>query len=164
MATIDLAVKLGANLPPSVASTRFDIHFQDIVIDFAAAAVAKGTALAAADVIEALDIPSGAEVIAAGLEVISPITGATVLTVGLGITGLAASGFVSAYDLFAATAGAYAPKNTAAYPLTVGAAADTVDLIISSQTGTITGGVIRVYAVYADVRGTRRPGLAARKS
>lgn len=164
MATIDLATKLGAGIPPSVHSTRFPLHYVDAVISLPAAAAAKGSALAAADIIEAIDIPAQSIVIAAGIEVIEAQAGASVMTLDLGITGADVDGFVDGFDYVAAAAGAYAAQPAAYQPIVVGAAADTVDVLIATQTGTNTGGVIRVWAIFGDVADTRRPGLTARKS
>ena len=164
MATIDLATKLGAGIVPSVHSTRFPFHYAEATINLATAATTKGSDLAAADVIEAIDLPAQSVVIAAGIEVITAQSGSTVLTLDLGVTGSDADAFVDGFDLVAATAGAYASQPAAYQPIVIGGTADTLDVLIATLTTTNTGGVIRVWAIYADVADTRIPGLAARKS
>ena len=130
----------------------------------ATAASVKGSGLAAADVIQAINLQASSVVLAAGFEYLSAVTGTvSVLTVSLGTT-TTASAYVSAYDLYGATVGAYPPANTAAYPIVVGNTATTLDLTIASLTGTLTGGTVRVWALVGDTADQRKPGLAALKS
>jgi hypothetical protein len=86
MATIDLSNGLGG-APRPVRSLTNMPYFVEKTIDFAVAATTKGTALAAADVIEVIDVPAGTMVLNAGLQVITVATGeSNDTTVDLGIT------------------------------------------------------------------------------
>ena len=48
-------------------------YLVDMTINFAAAATAKGTALAAADIIECINVPANTVVLSAGLEVVTAL-------------------------------------------------------------------------------------------
>lgn len=134
-------------------------------IDLAAAATAKGSALAAADVIEALRLPSGVMILAAGAQKTAAMTGtSTDLTLDIGITGTNADAYVAAWDYDAATVGSYAtPLGDQTMPLTL-AVSDTIDILIKTQTGTLTGGKIMVWAVIVDVTPEQRGVIAQPKS
>lgn len=127
--------------------------FTEVLIDFAAAATAKGSALAAADVIECISIPAESLVLNAGLEVVTAAGGESADNAwDLGITGVDADVFVDGFDGDAAAAGAYA-QNAAAYQPVVVATADTIDLLIQAATTAPTSGVVRVWAVYMPIGG-----------
>ena len=134
----------------------------DKTIDFAAAATAKGSALAAADIIEVIDVPAGTMVINAGLQVVTVATGeSSDTTVDLGITGTEPDNFVDGFDLDAAAAGAYAQNAAAFQPLIVGTA-DTIDLLIATATTAPTGGTVRVWALMCDIGAKPAPGIVDR--
>jgi hypothetical protein len=161
MATIDLSNGLGG-APRPVRSLTNMPYFVEKTIDFAAAATAKGTALAAADVIEVIDVPAGTMVLNAGLQVITVATGeSNDTTVDLGITTTDPDCFVDGFDLDAAAAGAYAQNAAAFQPLIVGAA-DTIDLLITTATTAPTGGTVRVWAVLCDIGAKPAPGTVDR--
>jgi hypothetical protein len=127
-------------------------------IDFAVAATAKGSALAAADVIEVIDVPAGTMVINAGLQVVTVATGeSSDTTVDLGITTTEPDNFIDGFDLDAAAAGAYAQNAAAFQPLIVGTA-DTIDLLIATATTAPTGGKVRVWALMCDIGAKPAPG------
>lgn len=127
--------------------------FSEVLIDFAAAATAKGSALAAADVIECINIPAESLVLNAGFEVVTAAGGESADNAwDLGITGVDADVFVDGFDGDAAAAGAYA-QNAAAYQPVVVATADTIDLLIQAATTAPTSGVLRVWAVYMPIGG-----------
>ena len=158
MATIDLSNGLGG-APRPVRSLTNMPYFVEKTIDFAAAATAKGTALAAADVIEVIDVPAGTMVLNAGFEVTAVATGeSNDNTLDLGITGVDADAFVDGFYLDAAAAGAYAQNAAAFQPLIVGATADTIDLLIATATTAPTGGTVRVWAVLCDIGAKPAPG------
>jgi hypothetical protein len=161
MATIDLSNGLGG-APRPVRSLTNMPYFVEKTIDFAVAATTKGTALAAADVIEVIDVPAGTMVLNAGLQVITVATGeSNDTTVDLGITTTEPDIFVDGFDLDAAAAGAYA-QNAAAYqPLVVGTA-DTIDLLIATATTAPTGGTVRVWALMCDIGAKPAPGIVDR--
>jgi hypothetical protein len=126
-------------------------YFKEVLIDFAAAATAKGSALAAADVIEAISVPANTLILNAGLEVITAAGGeSNDNTLDLGVTGVDADVFVDGFDLDAAAAGAYAQNAAAFQPVVIGAA-DTIDLLIATATTAPTSGVVRVWAVLMDI-------------
>lgn len=120
------------------------------VIDFAAAATAKGSALAAADVIEAISVPAGAMVLNAGLQVIAAAAGGTGTVLDLGVTGIDADNFVDGFTFDGAAAGAYAQNAAAFQPIILGSA-DTIDVLIQAATTVATSGKVRVWAVLMDV-------------
>ena len=134
-------------------------YLVDVTIDFAAAATAKGSALAAADVIECINVPANTLILNAGFEVVTVLAGeSNDNTFDLGVTGVDADNFVDGFDADAATAGAYA-QNAAAYqPLVIGTA-DTIDLLIATATTAPTSGEVRVWAVLINVDG--RPARAS---
>lgn len=161
MATIDLSNGLGG-APRPVRSLTNMPYFVEKTIDFAVAATTKGTALAAADIIEAIDVPAGTMVLNAGFEVTAVATGeSNDNTLDLGITGVDADCFVDGFDLDAAAAGAYAQNAAAFQPLIVGAA-DTIDLLIATATTAPTGGKVRVWAVLCDIGAKPAPGTVDR--
>jgi hypothetical protein len=122
-------------------------------IDFAAAATAKGSALAAADVIECVSVPANTVILNAGFEVITVAGGeSSDTTYDLG-TGVDADNFVDGFDGDAAAAGAYAQNAAAFQPIVVGSTADTIDLTIATATTAPTSGSLRVWAVLMNVDG-----------
>jgi len=127
-------------------------YLVDMTIDFAAAASAKGSALAAADIIECINVPANTVVLTAGLEVVTALAGESSDTrLLLGVTGGDVDAFVASWDATAAAAGAYAPA-AATVPVVFGSA-DTIDLEIDAATTAPTGGVLRVWAVMMDIDG-----------
>jgi hypothetical protein len=136
-------------------------------IDLADAVTAKGSALAQGDIIEAIKVPPGTFVLTAGFQVWDNMTGtSTDATLDMGITGVNADAYVDGFDLDGAADRAYATPATTANEVTfVGASSDTIDLLIATQTNTITGGVLRAYAVLQDVSyQLDRPNIAQRQS
>ncbi len=141
----------GATAGRTVGSVPYLV---DKVIDFAAAATAKGEALAAADVIEAISVPTNTVIINAGLEIITVLGGeSNDTTFDLGVTGVDADVFVDGFDADAAAAGAYAQNAAAFQPVVIGATADTIDLLIATATTAPTSGKARVWAVLMNVDG-----------
>jgi hypothetical protein len=129
-------------------------------IDFAVATTAKGSALAATDIIEAIDVPAQSVVLNAGYEVTAAITGDVV--VDLGVTGVDVDVFVDGGVLAAATTVGTFAQNAAAYQPVVIGAADTVDLLIAASTTAISAGKVRVWALVVDVSDKDAPGEADR--
>lgn len=133
-------------------------YLVDVTVDFAAAATAKGSALAAADVIECLSVPANTLILNAGMEVITVLGGeSSDTTFDLG-TGVDADNFVDGFDADAAAAGAYA-QNAAAFQPIVAGTADTIDITIATATTAPTSGEVRVWAVLMNVDG--RPTRAS---
>lgn len=164
MATIDLSSALGSGLHQANSGNVKTPYLMEKSVDLAAAATAKGSALAANDVIQVIDVPAQSIVLAAGLEVTTAQSGSSVLTLDLGITGIDADAWVDGFDLVAATAGTYAQQPAAFQPIIVGATTDSIDLLIASLTDANTGGVVRVFAVIADAIDAVKPGITALKS
>lgn len=136
-------------------------------VDWAEAAEEKGSALAAADVIQAIRVPAGTLILQAGLEVISVATGESAdVTLDLGAAD--ADLWVDGFDLDAAAAGAYATlvgdagSGAGAGPVVLNTTADTIDITIATATTAPTGGVVRVFAVLADVsqKSLKQPSIA----
>jgi len=161
MATITtLSNAVGAGLHPS-RSIRNVPYMVENTISLAAAVTAKGSALAAADVIEALQIPAQSIVIAAGFEIVSAVTGSC--TVSLGVTGVTAAAYVSAFGVTGSLAvGDYATPATAGYPI-VTKAADTLDLLLVTETTTLSAGSIRVFALVVDAQDRVGPASVDRE-
>ena len=161
MATITtLSNAVGAGTHPS-RSIRPVPYVVENTINLAAAVTAKGSALAAADVIEALQIPAQAIVLAAGFEITSAITGSC--TVSLGVTGVTAAAYVSAFGVTGSlSVGDYATPATAGYPI-VTKAADTLDLLLVTETTTLSAGSIRVFAVIVDAQDKTGPASVDRE-
>ena len=143
--------------------TRRPYMVQNIV-DFAEAVTTKGTALAQGDVIQALSIPAQSLILSGGLQVLTARVGTTTdLTLDVGFTGGDVDAFVDGYDFDAAAVGAHATTVVANFPQHL-VAADTVDILLTTMTGTLTGGKVRLWAwiaEYSDV-GDKYGGLAAR--
>lgn len=123
------------------------------VIDLAAALAAKGSALVATDVIEALYIPPGTAVLGAGAAIVAPAN-STTLTYTVG-TGTDPDEWVMTLDGKAAV-GTFGADVDAVPLWQTYAVADTVDLTLATLTGTLTAGKVRVYALFLDV--TPAPG------
>jgi hypothetical protein len=140
----------GASAGRTVGSVPYLV---DKNIDFAAAATAKGSALAATDVIEAISVPANTVILNAGIEIVTVLGGeSSDNTFDLG-TGVDADNFVDGFDADAAAAGAYAQNAAAFQPIVVGATADTIDITIATATTAPTSGVARVWAVLMNVDG-----------
>jgi hypothetical protein len=86
--------------------------------------------------------------LAAGFEITGAVTGSC--TVSLGVTGVTAAAYVSAFAVTGSlSVGDYATPATAGYPI-VTKAADTLDLLLVTETTTLSAGSIRVFAVIVD--------------
>jgi hypothetical protein len=121
----------------------------EATLNFATATTTKGSALAATDVIEVLDIPAESVVLSAGYEVTAAITGD--VTVDVGVTGIDADNFIDGATLANATAvGTYAQQAAAFQPIIL-QSADTLDVLIATSTTAISAGSIRVWAVVCSV-------------
>ena len=121
-------------------------------IDLAAAATAKGSALAAADIIEAITVGANTMVMAAGMECTATPSGGTGTVLDLGITGGDVDAFVDGFAFDSASAGDYATLANTACPILV-TTSDTIDVLIQAATTVSTAGKVRVYAVLMDVDG-----------
>lgn len=157
MATVSALATSGTGRP-AVNTTNVPYKVE-MTLDFAAAATAKGSALAASDVIQTITVPAESVVLSAGWEVVTAMTGtSTDATLDFGVTGGDVDNFVDGFDLDGAAVGAYSAQPVAYAPVVIGGTADTLDILIATQTGTITGGSLRVWAVIVDVSGKAAPG------
>ena len=118
-------------------------------IDLAAAATAKGSALAAADIIEAITLSGNVLVMAAGMECTATPSGGTGTVLDLGTDG-DADEFVDGFAYDSASAGDYAAQASATTPVMVGAS-NTLDIPIQAATTVATAGKVRVWAVLMNV-------------
>jgi len=102
------------------------------------------------DVVQAITIPAGHKIMAAGVEVVESATmnTGTDATVTLGAAD--ADEYVTAFDIDGAADGAYAPSATVAADVVL-ASADTLDLTFAGTGASFTAGKLRVYAVMMDV-------------
>lgn len=130
-------------------------YLVDVEIDLAAAATAKGSALAAADVIEAIDVPANTMILNAGMEVTTAVDGSASADNAwdLGVTGVDADAFVDGFAIDTASAGDYAQNAAAFQPIVIGGTADTIDMLIQAATTAPVSGVVRVWAVLMGVDG-----------
>lgn len=164
MATVDMTA--GTVVHGSRNGNTSTMYLIQKELDFAAAATAKGSALAASDVIQVLDVPAGSLVWAAGFEVTSVHTGTSTDTAfDFGITGGNVDAFVDGFDFDGASVGdlsAIAAGTQADGPVLV-STNDTIDVLIQAMTGTTTGGKIRCWALISDIAGDVNvgPGVAA---
>lgn len=160
MATIDLATLAGTTAPSRWSGGVRTPYMVEVTVDLADAITAKGSALAQGDVIQVIDLPSDVLILGGGVEVITAMTGtSTDATIDIGITGGNVDVLVDGLDLDAASAGDYSVNGVQIGSLVT--AADTIDILIATQTGTITGGSLRVFALCLDVSAKNAPGLAA---
>ena len=161
MATVDVSSGINAATHPSRA-IRSMPYVVETTLNFATATTVKGSALAAADVLEVLDIPAETLILNAGYEVTATITGDVTLDVG--VTGVDADNFIDGATLAAATAvGTYAQNAAAFQPIVIGSSADTLDVLIATSTTAVSAGTIRVWAVLVDLNGRAGPASVDRE-
>lgn len=127
----------------------------EVWIDFADVLATKGTAIAAADVVQALNIPAETYVLAAGLEV-ETAADSTTLTGDLGY-GSNVDVFTDGADLKTTGYGALGTNGKASASAKYFTTADTLDLVLATLTGTLTTGLVRVFAIFLDVSGKPQP-------
>jgi len=114
-------------------------------IDLAAAATANGTALAAADIIEAITFEADTIILAAGMTAKTAGTGGTGTVLDLG-TGEDADYFVDGFAYDSASVGDEARTSGVGGGYKVGAD-DTLDVTIQAATTVSTAGTVTVWAV-----------------
>ena len=122
-------------------------------IDFADAILQNGgTAIAANDIIQAIALPTNTMVLHAGIKVVTAMEGTTTdSALLLGQTGGDIDQFSAAFDYDSASVGDHTTATMSSGVATLlpffTAAADTLDVEVHASSGTITGGIIRVYAI-----------------
>lgn len=144
ISTIDYA---GTGHPNPWGTVRWP-YVVEYELNYADALTAKGSALAAADIIEVINIPANTVVLGAGARV-KVAADSTTLTVHVG-TGVDNDEWVASLDgkATAGTSGADLNPDTnwKTYD-----AADTIDVTLATLTGTLTTGKLLVYALMMDV-------------
>lgn len=159
MATIDMANLAGTTKPSHWAGVKTPF-LVEVEVDLAEVVTTKGSAIAQDDVIQVIDLAPGTMILAGGVQVTEAMTGtSTDATIDVGVTGGDVDNLVDGFDLDAAAVGDYA--STGVNEPVIVAAADTIDILVATQTGTITGGKVRVFALLVDVTKKAAPGLAA---
>lgn len=158
ISTLDIA----GTTHPSRAAGPIVPSFRFFELDFAKALVAKGSALAAADIVEVIDIPAGSIVLGAGI-FNKVVADSTTLTLSVG-TGVDDNEWVDAFNAKGAV-GTYGTDLNPDTNWKTYAAADTVDVTFATLTGTLTTGKVVVYVLMADVHDRAfKPGLAVLRS
>lgn len=164
MATIDMTTGTVGTVTNGITAnqTTSPIRMMSTVVDFAAATTSKGSALAANDVLQVLDIPANSQVMMAGFHVLTAMTGtSTNLALDLGFTGGDVDNFCDGFDYDGASVG---DVSTRGIPATASetfiTATDTLDILIQAQTGTFTGGKVRVWAIVIVPEVPAFPGVA----
>lgn len=158
MATITTLAIGGISHPSYSAQTKMP-YLAEIELNWAEVVTAKGSAIAASDVIEAIKVPAYTAILGVGAQVIT-VGNATAATVDIGVTGVDADEWVDGYDIIAAT-GMYTPLAVTPDWTITGATADTVDVLIASLTDTLSTGKLRVFALLLDIAPKKAPGIAA---
>lgn len=132
-------------------------------VDIAAAVTAKGSALAAADVIEVLRLPANTFIINAGAQKTAAMTGtSTDLTFDIG-TAVDPDQYVDGWDFDAAAVNSYGTPLGVQLGQTL-TVSDTIDITIATMTGTLLTGKVLVWAVVVDLSVEARGAIAQPKS
>jgi len=157
MATVDLATGINDAKHMSRHGATNVPYVVDVTLNYATALTEKGSALAAADVFQVMDIPAETVILAAGIEQVTAAD-STAATLDLGVTGVDTDVFVDGFDAVGGTG--YAQNPAAFQPVVIGASADTLDVTLATLTGTLATGSVRVWAVLCDVNAASAPGAA----
>lgn len=163
MATVELANWATTDVfAPTEFTALGKVYVAVRDIDFAEAVTSKGSALAQGDVIEAIPVPADSLVLGGGLKVLEAHAGtSTDLTLDVGVTAGTVDALVDGFDFD----GASVDDTVLANPMEVQyvAANNTIDILLTTMTGTTTGGKVRVFALIAPVGGqmANNPGEAA---
>jgi len=153
MATYDHTTGQGTAGHPSRMRS---VYVLEKTVDIAAVCTAGGiSALTAADIIQAIDVPAESYIIHAGVEVITALNGTTPL---LDVDFAAGDDLVDGFD---ATGTGYAGAGTNGHvnytAVTTFAnritATDTIDILVNAGANDVSTGKIRVYAILADISG-----------
>lgn len=158
MATISTLNIEGTTGISYAGATRLP-YLAEVVIDWAEVLVAKGTALADNDVVEAITVPAGHVILGVGAQVMVAANGTT-LTCDIGVTGVDVDEWVDGIDA-KATAGTYWTPLAVTPDQTMISTADTIDVLLLTLTGTVSTGKLRVFAWLLDVSAKAAPGLVA---
>jgi hypothetical protein len=144
----DSVVTVGRGAFPALGAKVGVVEATINLATVSAELVAQGDGeLVATDIIQAISLPAGTMVLAAGMQVVTAIAGATVMTLDLGITGGDVDMFVDGFD---AVTGGYSAAPVTVPQTHMITAADSIDILVASQTGSLTAGVVRVWAAIVD--------------
>ena len=161
MATVSMASNTNTQRPSRHGNVKTP-YLMEVDIDIEDVITTKGSALAASDVIEVMNIPAGTLVMAAGFGVVTATTGtATNVLIDFGVTGGDVDRFVDGFDLDGASAGDYSAVASGNDTMLLVTSADTLDLLIETMTGTLLTGELRVWALCVDVTDTNKGSIAA---
>lgn len=146
---INMTGGLGNGLPAAGEGKTFKMEKE---IDFAAVLVEKGSALAAADIVQALNIPAGTVVVAANIMPVkdNAVAPATVCTLDLGFTTSPEAdpdNFVDGYNAILNTAHGVPILSAPLYCLID----TTLDVEIKTLTGVLSTGKVVVTALVQDL-------------
>jgi len=154
MATINMKVGTDTGKSPSALYYK-NARIVYRHIDVVKALTSKGSALAAADVINALALPQGTYVIRAGAKVLEAVKDASGNAVGQFGFGVGTNGDSTRFVAQSAGAGETLGYATDSYLGTFtfnGSGTDSINVLLGTYTGTTpVSGVITVWAVLADL-------------
>ena len=153
MATYDHTTGQGTAGHPS---RKRGVYVLEKTVDIAAVCTAAGiSALTAADIIQAIDVPAEVYIIHVGVEVITALNGTSPT---LDVDFAAGDDFVDGFD---ASSAGYASAGTSGHvdytAVTTFSnrvtATDTIDILVNAGANDVSTGKIRVYAILADISG-----------
>jgi len=102
------------------------------------------------DVVQAITIPAGHKIMAAGVEVVESATMNTGTDATITLGAADADEYVTSFDIDGAADGAYAPSVTVSADVVL-ASNDTLDVTFAGSGASFTAGKLRVYAIMMDV-------------
>jgi len=152
MATVSHANNTSATTHSSRSGKTRLPYMVEAYVDFAEVTTTKGSAIAAADIIECITVPNQTYLLMGGIEVITASdAGAADLTLDWGYGG-DDDLFVVAMDCDSGTAAGTVstPAATNLNGVEVTAAVDTLDLVVAGTGVDVTTGVVRVWALVLD--------------
>ncbi len=159
MATITSLAQTSSSTTGSTKQWESAPVLYKFVFDYAEAATAKGSALAAADVIECIRVPAGCVVDWAAVYCVTASSGGTSdQTISLG-DGSSATRYAAATDADAMTAGSMTAVVPANVPFAY-TSSDTIDITLAAGTTIATAGKLLVVASVSVVKDVKKVGLA----
>jgi len=102
------------------------------------------------DVVQAITIPAGHKIMAAGVEVVESATMNTGTDATITLGAADPDEYVTSFDIDGAADGAYAPSVTVSADVVL-ASDDTLDVTFAGSGASFTAGKLRVYAIMMDV-------------
>lgn len=125
-------------------------YTMEVELDMAAAAAAKGSALASSDTVNAFTVPANTVVLFAGMECTQTPAGGTGTVLDLGVKGGDVDAFVDGFAFDSATAGDYAAMANSGAPIVFGSGG-TIDVLLQAGSTISTSGKVRVFARVLEV-------------